>query len=171
MSRIFERSDLAQHLARQRALGRLGRVVLANGCFDLLHVGHVRYLADARARGDFLAVALNDDASVRALKGPERPHVPLVERLELVASLRSVDAVFAFAEPDLEASLRALLPQVHAKGPDYTPATVPEREVDRELGVEIAICGDPKDHSTTALIERLAAQGGADRSAARGGSI
>lgn len=160
MSAILERGALAQLLERERAAsaqgsGRgLGRVVLANGCFDLLHVGHVRYLADARSRGDFLVVGINSDASARALKGPGRPLVPIAERLELVAALRAVDAVFAFDEPTLEASLRALRPSVHAKGPDYTPETVPEREIDRELGIEIAICGDPKQHSTTELLER-----------------
>jgi len=127
------------------------RIVLANGCFDLLHVGHVRYLEDARSRGDLLIVALNTDDSVRALKGPGRPRVPLAERAELVAALRCVDFVTSFGEPTVEALLRALRPDVHAKGRDYTTDTVPEAAVDRELGIEIAICGDPKAHASSGL--------------------
>jgi rfaE bifunctional protein nucleotidyltransferase chain/domain len=151
---LWERAALARFLGENCARGVLRKVVLANGCFDLLHVGHVRYLEDARARGDFLVVALNTDESVRALKGPARPLMPLAERAELVAALRAVDAVTSFAERDLEATLRELRPAVHAKGPDYTVESVPEAAVDRELGIEIAICGDPKDHSTSALLER-----------------
>ena len=155
---LWERDALALRLAALRAEGSARRVVLANGCFDLLHVGHLRYLADARSRGDFLVVALNTDESVRALKGPERPLVPLVERAELVAGLRCVDAVTSFAERDLEQTLRALRPQVHAKGTDYTPETVPERGEDRELGIEVAICGDAKARSSTELAGRRAAR-------------
>jgi rfaE bifunctional protein nucleotidyltransferase chain/domain len=149
------RDELAGILARLRRERPGLRVVLANGCFDVLHAGHVRYLEDARARGDLLVVALNTDDSVRALKGPGRPLVPLAERAELVAALRCVDHVTAFGERDLEATLRALLPDVHAKGTDYTPGDVPEREVDRELGIEVAICGDPKVRSSTALAARI----------------
>jgi len=152
--RILERGELAALLARARP--GLGRVVLANGCFDLLHVGHVRYLEDARSRGDVLVVALNTDASVRAAKGAARPRVPLEERAELVAALRCVSWVTSFGEPTLEETLRCLRPDVHAKGTDYTLASVPERAVDLELGIEIAICGDPKDHSSSALVARLA---------------
>ena len=155
MSAIFTRAALAEHLAARRRAEPELRVVMANGCFDVLHVGHVRYLEDAAARGNCLVVALNDDESVRGLKGSPRPLVSIDERLELVAALRAVDAVFSFAEATLEASLRELVPDVHAKGPDYTHETVPERAIDRELGIEIAICGDPKDHSSTALIERI----------------
>ena len=151
----WDRDALAARLRELRARSAVRRVVLANGCFDVLHVGHVRYLADARSRGDFLVVALNADASVRALKGERRPAMPLAERAEIVAALRCVDAVVAFEERDLEATLRALRPDVHAKGTDYTLATVPERDVDRELGIEIAICGDPKDHATSALLRAL----------------
>ena len=152
-SRLSPREDVA---AEVRAWQRAGeRVVLANGCFDLLHVGHVRYLEDARSRGDRLVVAVNTDESVRGLKGEGRPLMPLEERAELLRALRSVDRVVAFAEATLEETLRALVPDVHAKGPDYTPESVPERPVDLELGIEIAICGDPKDHSTTELIERM----------------
>jgi rfaE bifunctional protein nucleotidyltransferase chain/domain len=153
--RLVSREWLAEELARRRAAGRARRVVLANGCFDLLHAGHVRYLADARACGDLLVVALNTDASVRRLKGAGRPLVPLAERAELVGALRAVDFVVAFDEPDLTATLRALRPDVHAKGGDYTPDGVPEAAVDRELAIEIAICGGPKLRSTTALVRRL----------------
>ena len=155
MSAALDRARLAVLLSERRARGEVRRVVLANGCFDLLHVGHVRYLEDARSRGDCLVVALNTDASVRELKGPSRPLVPLEERAEVVAALRCVDHVCAFAEPTLEATLRELRPDVHAKGTDYTAESVPEREIDRELGIEIAICGDEKRRSSTALQERL----------------
>lgn len=152
-SRLSSRETVADEVRAWQAAGE--RVVLANGCFDLLHVGHVRYLEDARSRGDRLVVAVNTDESVRGLKGEARPLMPLEERAELLRALRSVDRVVAFAEPTLEETLRALVPDVHAKGPDYTPESVPERPVDLELGIEIAICGDPKDHSTTELIGRM----------------
>lgn len=153
--RLWERAELATELERVRAARPAARVVLANGCFDLLHVGHVRYLEDARARGDLLVVALNTDESVRALKGPTRPLMPLEERAEVVGALRCVDYVLAFAERDMEATLRALRPDVHAKGTDYTVDTVPERGVDRELGIEIVICGDAKVRSSTGFAARL----------------
>jgi rfaE bifunctional protein nucleotidyltransferase chain/domain len=146
------RETLATFLAAARETGGGPRVVLANGCFDLLHVGHVRYLADAATRGDCLVVALNTDASIRGLKGAGRPLMPLAERAEIVAALACVDHVVAFDEPDLVPTLRSLRPDVHAKGTDYTVDDVPERAVDMELGIEIVICGDPKDHSTSALI-------------------
>lgn len=150
---LSTREALAEEVADLRARGK--RVVLANGCFDLLHVGHLRYLQDAASRGDVLMVAINSDDSIRRLKGAGRPLMPELERAELLCGLSCVDRVFAFDETTLEASLRALHPDVHAKGPDYTPDTVPEAPVDRELGIEIAICGDPKDHSTTDLLARL----------------
>ncbi len=151
--RVWTREDLARELGSRRSRAKL-RVVLANGCFDVLHVGHVRYLESARARGDLLVVALNTDRSVRANKGADRPLLPLVERAEIVAALRAVDYVTSFDEATLEATLRRLLPDVHAKGSDYTAQNVPEAGVDRELSIEIAICGDPKDHSSTELIRR-----------------
>jgi rfaE bifunctional protein nucleotidyltransferase chain/domain len=154
-SKVLARAELAQELERRRAAARGLRVVLANGCFDVLHVGHVRYLEAARSHGDLLVVALNTDESVRALKGPARPTVPLEERAELLAALRCVDFVTVFGERDLEATLRELRPDVHAKGTDYTAENVPEAAVDRELGIEIAICGDPKQRSSSALIARL----------------
>ncbi len=151
---IRSREELAAELAARRSRGELQRVVLANGCFDLLHAGHLRYLAAARACGDYLVVALNSDESVRALKGPERPLQTLQDRAELIAALRCVDAVTVFGERTLEATLRMLRPEVHAKGTDYSVETVPERDIDRELGIEIAICGDEKTRSSSALIER-----------------
>lgn len=151
---IRSREELAAELTTRRARGELRRVVLANGCFDLLHAGHVRYLAAARACGDYLVVALNSDESVRALKGPDRPLQPLQDRAELIAALRCVDAVTVFGEKTLEATLRTLRPDVHAKGTDYCVETVPERDIDRELGIEIAICGDEKTRSSSALIAR-----------------
>lgn len=131
------------------------RVVFANGCFDLLHVGHVRYLQGARALGDALVVALNDDASVRGLKGEGQPLTPQDERAEIVAALSCVDYVTLFHEPDVTVLLGLLQPHVHAKGTDYTPETVPERDVVRAYGGEVAITGDPKDHSTSEVIRKL----------------
>jgi D-glycero-beta-D-manno-heptose 1-phosphate adenylyltransferase len=151
---LLDRVAVARLVAELRAQGRVRRVVLANGCFDLLHVGHVRYLEDARAQGDFLVVALNTDESVRALKGAERPLMPLAERAEIVRALRCVDVVTSFGETTLEATLREILPDVHAKGTDYTRESVPERAVDLELGIEIAICGDPKTRSSTDIAAR-----------------
>ncbi|MCY2961633.1 MAG: adenylyltransferase/cytidyltransferase family protein [Planctomycetota bacterium] len=150
------REELAAHLRASRASGNLRRVVLANGCFDLVHVGHLRYLSDARSRGDCLVVALNTDESVRGLKGSGRPLISLEERAEIVAAFRCVDFVTSFAEPSLEVTLRVLRPDVHAKGTDYTLATVPEAAIDRELGIEIAICGDSKDRSSSQMLARIA---------------
>jgi rfaE bifunctional protein nucleotidyltransferase chain/domain len=132
-----------------------GRLVLANGVFDLLHVGHVRYLEAAAREGDHLVVAINSDASTRAYKGPNRPVIPAVERAELVAALGAVDHVLVFDAPDVRDLLQRLRPDVHAKGTDYTAETVPEREVVLGYGGRIAICGDPKDHSSTALLDAL----------------
>ena len=131
------------------------RLVLTNGAFDVLHVGHIRALQDARGLGDVLLVAVNDDASVSALKGPGRPVVPAAERAEIVAALECVDFVHIFAAADVGELLRALRPDVHAKGHDYTVETVPEREIALEVGAEIAIVGDPKDHSATEIIKRI----------------
>ncbi len=130
-------------------------VVMANGCFDLIHVGHVRYLEGARAEGDLLIVAVNSDASVRSLKGPGRPVIPEDERAEIVSAFQSVDYVFFFDEPTVDRILRMLRPDVHAKGTDYTAETVPERETVRSYGGRVAIVGDPKDHSSRDLISRL----------------
>ncbi len=152
----LDRTELARRLGRMREDRPGLRVVVANGCFDLLHVGHLRFLADARSRGDVQVVAHNTDVSVRALKGEGRPLVPFAERAELLLGLSCVDFVVGFDELTLERTLRALRPDVHAKGTDYAPETLPERWIDEELGIEIAICGDEKSHSATALVQRLA---------------
>jgi rfaE bifunctional protein nucleotidyltransferase chain/domain len=150
---IADRAALAARIAAWKAAGR--KVVLTNGAFDLLHVGHVRCLLDARGRGDVLVVAVNDDASVRRNKGEGRPFVPAAERAEVLAALACVDAVTFFSEPTADALLRELRPDVHAKGTDYTRENLPERETVREIGAEVAIVGDPKDHSTTDILERV----------------
>jgi rfaE bifunctional protein nucleotidyltransferase chain/domain len=128
------------------------RVVLTNGAFDLLHVGHLRYLAGARVHGDVLVVAVNSDRSVRSSKGPLRPIIPEAERVEIVSHLWMVDRLFVFDDPTLDRILDLLRPEVHAKGTDYTVETVPERDVVRAYGGQTVICGDPKDHATTDLI-------------------
>jgi len=149
VSTLIERDALAAELAELCAADPAPRVVLANGCFDLLHVGHVRYLEDAATRGDLLVVAMNTDESVSRLKGEGRPVVTLADRAEVISALACVDHVTSFEEDTLEETLRALRPNVHAKGTDYTPLTLPECDVDEELGIEIAICGDPKTRSST----------------------
>jgi rfaE bifunctional protein nucleotidyltransferase chain/domain len=147
---------LAHVVERVRVARAAGRTVaLANGLFDLLHVGHLRYLEGAKAQADLLVVAVNGDASARALKGEGRPVVPQDERAELVAGFACVDWVTIFADRTVEPLLRALQPDVHCKGTDYTAETVPEREVARELGIRVAIVGDPKDHATSELLSRL----------------
>ncbi len=140
-------------VAAHRAAGR--RVALANGVFDLLHVGHVRYLEAARALADVLVVAVNSDASTRRNKGEGRPVVPEGERAELVAALGCVDHVLVFDDPTVVAVIRALKPDVHVKGTDYTPETVPERAEVEAYGGRVAVAGDPKDHSTSDLVRRL----------------
>jgi rfaE bifunctional protein nucleotidyltransferase chain/domain len=129
--------------------------VFANGCFDLLHVGHIRYLQGARALGDYLVVGLNSDDSVRRLKGPGRPLMPESERAEILAALSCVDYLVVFNEPTVERLLRALRPDIHCKGSDYTEDSVPEREVVLSYGGRVAIVGDPKDHSTRDLIKEI----------------
>jgi len=151
--KILPREKLLGRLAEHRARGE--RIVLANGCFDLLHVGHARYLEGARREGDVLVVAVNADASLRALKGAGRPILSAEARARLVAALAAVDYVIIFEEPDVAGLLASLRPDVHAKGTDYTVDTVPEREVARQLGVRVAIVGDPKQHSTRDLLARL----------------
>lgn len=156
MGRIISGRELNGLVAAERAAGRT--IALANGCFDLLHVGHVRYLQGAAAQADRLVVAVNDDASVRRLKGAGRPILGAAERAELVAGLRGVDYVVVFAEPTVGSLLEALRPDVHCKGTDYTEDTVPEREIVRKYGGRTAIVGDPKDHSTRELLVRLGRQ-------------
>lgn len=150
---ILDRDQLARTVAAAHEAGRT--VVLANGCFDLMHVGHVRYLQGARAEGDELLVAVNNDASVRRLKGPGRPLQPAIERAELIAALECVTYVTVFSEPTVDDLIRAVRPDVQAKGTDYTAESVPEGATIRALGGRVAIVGDPKDHSTTGLLERL----------------
>lgn len=130
------------------------QIILANGCFDLLHVGHVRYLRAAKELGGKLVVAVNSDASTRSLKGEGRPRVPEAERAEILAAMADVDAVIVFGAPDVTDLIRLLHPDVHAKGTDYTAETVPERDVVMACGGRVAIVGDPKDHSTTDLLRR-----------------
>jgi rfaE bifunctional protein nucleotidyltransferase chain/domain len=144
---------LAQRLAPERAQGRT--LALANGCFDVLHVGHVRLLAEARSHADLLVVALNSDASARALKGAGRPFVPLAERMEIVAALAGVDFVTSFEEATAGALIEALRPSVQIKGTDRSPESVPEREQVERYGGRIVICGDPKTHASSELVERL----------------
>ncbi|MHB8487205.1 MAG: adenylyltransferase/cytidyltransferase family protein [Candidatus Acidiferrales bacterium] len=152
-SKILSRADLQTLLAQHRASGK--QIVLANGCFDIVHAGHVRYLQGARSEGDLLIVAINSDASVCGLKGPGRPILSAQARAELVAALAAVDYVVIFGEPDVRALLRDLRPNVHAKGTDYTVDTVPEREEAARLGIRVAIVGDPKQHSTRDLVSRI----------------
>jgi rfaE bifunctional protein nucleotidyltransferase chain/domain len=151
--RILERNRLIARVAIARKNG--ARVVLANGCFDVLHVGHVRYLEAARAHGDLLVVGINSDEQVRALKGRGRPFVTERERAEVIAALRAVDLVTIFPEPNVEALLLAIRPDVHAKGTDYTVDSVPERHIVASYGGRIAIVGDPKQHSTSSLLVQL----------------
>ena len=150
---ILQREELVTRINADRANG--SRVVLANGCFDVLHVGHVRYLAGAQELGDVLVVGVNSDAQVARLKGAGRPVLPETERAEIVAALESVTYVTVFDEPTVEELLLALKPDVHAKGTDYTEDSVPERDVVRSYGGRVAIVGDPKDHSTSAILARL----------------
>lgn len=151
--KILTREELRRRVASWR--GRGGKITLANGCFDVLHVGHVRYLHAAKELGGHLVVGINADESVRKLKGEGRPVIPAEERAEILAALADVDAVVIFPEPDVRALIRELRPDVHAKGTDYTADTVPERDVVLECGGRVEIVGDPKDHSATGIISRL----------------
>ena len=150
---IVTRTELVRLVSRDRAQNLT--IAFANGGFDLLHVGHIRYLEGARREADRLIVAINSDQSVRGLKGPARPILPEGDRAELVDALRAVDYVVIFDEPTVTALLKLLRPEVHCKGTDYTIDTVPERDTVRAYGGRIAIVGDPKDHSTTDLLSRL----------------
>lgn len=157
MGEVLSRDALIDRVNQDRARGVTH--AFANGAFDLLHVGHIRYLEAARREADRLIVAINDDASVRALKGPARPVLPQADRAELVAALRAVDYVVIFSEPTVTPLLDLLRPDVHCKGTDYTVDTVPERATVRAYGGRIAIVGDPKDHSTSDLLARLKSPG------------
>ncbi len=150
---ILERAKLIEKVAEIRADG--ATVALANGCFDLFHVGHIRYLQGAKDLADYLIVGINSDNQVKKLKGEKRPLMPETERAEIVAALGCVDFVTIFDEPTVTELLRAIRPDFHAKGTDYTVETVPEREIVREYGGQTSIVGDPKDHSSTNLIESV----------------
>ena len=156
MNKLKTLPQLRRIVTREKAKGRT--IVLANGGFDLVHAGHVRYLRAAKACGDVLLVALNSDASVRRLKGPGRPILPQAERAEIIGAFEFVDYVTIFDEPNVESILRALKPDVHAKGSDYSKKTVPERETVLAYGGRIAIAGGPKIHSTSEVIPRILAK-------------
>ena len=147
---ILDRQQLIAAVNDRRAAGLT--VVFANGCFDLLHVGHVRYLTGAKALGDVLVVGINSDKQARLLKGEGRPFAPEAERAEIVAAIGAVDLVTIFDEPTVTELIRAIRPDIHAKGTDYTVDSVPEREIVREYGGQVAIVGDPKNHSSTEMI-------------------
>lgn len=151
--KVLDREQLRKRVAEWRHAGQ--HIVLTNGCFDLLHVGHVRYLQAAKRLGDRLVVAVNADSSVRALKGEGRPVMPDSERAEILAALEVVDAVVIFPELDVRAVIREVRPDVHAKGTDYTAESVPERDAVLECGGRVAIVGDPKDHSATSFIKAM----------------
>ncbi|SRR6266540_484215 len=153
MGNVMSRDELVEQVSRNRARGLTH--AFANGCFDLLHVGHIRYLDAARREADRLIVGVNSDDSVRALKGRGRPILPAADRAELVAALRAVDYVVIFNEPTVTPLLELLRPEVHCKGTDYTTATVPERQTVLAYGGRIAIVGDPKHHATRDLLARI----------------
>jgi len=150
---VLDRGRLIARVAVERRKGQ--KIILANGCFDLFHVGHVRYLEGAKGLGGYLVTAVNSDEQVRSIKGGDRPYVNQEERAEIISSLRCVDVVTIFSEPTVEELIRAVKPDFHAKGTDYTVETVPERDVVAEYGGTVAIVGDPKDHSSTDMASRL----------------
>lgn len=150
---ILSRTELVEQVRLQRELGSM--IILANGCFDLIHAGHIRYLTGAKEIGGFLVVGLNSDEQVRLLKGNGRPYISETDRAEIIASLRPVDAVTIFEEPTVNELIDAIRPDFHAKGTDYTTETVPERERVLSHGGRVVIVGDPKDHSSTDLINSV----------------
>jgi len=152
INKILTRAGLRRAVARWRRAGE--RVILTNGCFDVLHAGHIRYLTAANALGGRLIVAVNADATVRKLKGKGRPYIPAAERAEILAALTAVDAVVIFPEPDVRALIRELRPDIHAKGTDYTVGSVPERDVVRECGGQVRIVGDRKRHSSSGMLKK-----------------
>jgi rfaE bifunctional protein nucleotidyltransferase chain/domain len=152
-SRVLDRSELITIVEKARKDGR--RIVFANGCFDVLHVGHVRYLEAAKALGDLLIVGINSDRQARRLKGEGRPVMSRDQRAEIVAALEAVDFVTVFEEPTVEELLLTLKPDIHAKGTDYTEDSVPERDVVRSFGGRVAIVGDPKNHSSSEMIDKV----------------
>ena len=148
--KILTRDELRRRVVEWRRSGE--RITLANGCFDLLHVGHVRYLHAAKQLGERLVVAINSDESVRVLKGEGRPFMPAEERAEILAALADVDAIVIFPDCDVRALIREMRPEIHAKGTDYTADTVPERDTVLECGGRVEIVGDPKNHSASEII-------------------
>ena len=154
MGQVLTEAELVHAVQAERDAGHT--IGFANGCFDILHVGHVRYLAGAAAQADALVVAINDDGSVKALKGEGRPILSAADRAEMVAALEGVDYVVVFPDLDVHRLLYLLKPDVHCKGTDYTVETVPERAIVESYGGRTAICGDPKDHSTRDLLKRIA---------------
>ena len=156
MTKLLTRDQLRSAVDTWRAAG--DRIILANGCFDFFHVGHIRYLQAAKQLGGRLIVAINSDQSVRGLKGPGRPLMPDLERAEILAALEPVDAVVIFSEPDVRSLIRELRPDIQAKGTDYTAENVPERDEVIAVGGCVAIVGDPKDHSATELLRRIQAK-------------
>ncbi|MDQ3668199.1 MAG: adenylyltransferase/cytidyltransferase family protein [Acidobacteriota bacterium] len=159
IDRILNQADLIGRVQSARQNG--AKIVFANGCFDVLHVGHIRYLQGAKSLGDLLLVGINSDRQVAILKGPGRPNMADTERAEMVASIAAVDLVTIFDEPTVENLLLALRPDIHAKGTDYTEETVPERDVVRSYGGRVAIVGDPKTHSTSEILDRMESDPGA----------
>ncbi len=152
MNKLLSREQLRERVAQWRDQGQ--RITLTNGCFDVLHVGHIRYLRGAKQLGGKVVVGVNADATVRALKGEGRPRMPEHERAEVIAALSDVDAVVIFSEPDVRALIREIQPDIHAKGTDYTAESVPERDEVAEYGGRVAIVGDSKEHSSTELLKR-----------------
>lgn len=151
--KILTRDQLKRRVEKWRKSGE--KITLANGCFDVLHVGHVRYVQAAKELGGKLIVAINSDDSVRGLKGAGRPHMPENERAEILAALADVDAVVIFSEPDVRPLIREIHPDIQAKGTDYTPENVPERDVVTAFGGRVEIVGDPKDHSATEILRKM----------------
>ena len=156
MKKYYRLSELKNILQKHKKQGQ--RIILANGCFDLIHIGHIRYLRESKERGDILIVALNSDTSVRILKGKGRPILDQKARVEILSSFEFVDYITVFDELNVETILRTIKPDVHAKGSDYTADTVPERETAQSIGIEIAITGGPKVQSTSELIRKIASQ-------------
>lgn len=154
---ILSRSEIASRVQAERSSG--ATIILANGCFDLIHAGHIRYLQGAKDLGGFLVVGINSDDQVRKLKGNGRPYISETERAEIIASFRFVDAVTIFEEPTVNELIDAIRPDIHAKGTDYTTETVPERDRVLSYGGRVAIVGDPKDHSSTDLIKLICGTG------------
>jgi len=157
MNKVLELEKLKEIVQAEKAEGK--KIIFANGVFDILHVGHIRYLKGARALGDILVVAVNSDSSVKSYKGDDRPHTPEKERLEILSSLDMIDHILLFSDPDVGKLLLELKPHVQAKGTDYTEETVPEKDIVASYGGKVAIVGDPKDHSSTEMIGKVKSKG------------